>query len=97
MMAFQRAARLPRIVSINPCIDAVLMQVADPAQIAGISHYSQDPRATSIPLALADRFHATSGTAEEVVALRPDMVLTGPHTGPQGLTMRRSRVAHNPA
>ena len=60
----------------------MLVRVADPAQIAGISHYSQDPRATSIPLAIANRFHATSGTAEEVVALRPDIVLTGPHTGP---------------
>ena len=72
----------PRIVSINPCIDAILMRVADPAQIAGISHYSKDPRATSIPIALANRFVATSGTAEEVVALRPDLVMTGPHVAP---------------
>lgn len=76
------AARQPRIVSINPCLDAVLLQVADPQQIAGISHYSQDPRATSVDVALARRFTATSGTAEEVVALRPDMVLTGPHVAP---------------
>ena len=75
-------AHLPRIVSINPCVDAILMRVADPAQIAGISHYSQDPRATSIPIALANRFVATSGTAEEVVALRPDLVMTGPHVAP---------------
>jgi iron complex transport system substrate-binding protein len=27
-----------RIVSINPCVDAVLAQVADPRTIAGISH-----------------------------------------------------------
>ncbi len=74
--------REPRIVSINPCVDAVLMQVADPAQIAGISHYSQDPRATSIPIALASRFKATSGTAEEVVALAPDIVLSGSHVSP---------------
>lgn len=72
----------PRIVSINPCVDAVLMKVADPAQIAGISHYSQDLRATSIPLALARRFKATSGTAEEVVALRPDLVIAGGHVAP---------------
>lgn len=64
-----------RIVSINPCIDAVLMRVADAAQIAAISHYSQDPRATSIPIAVARRFRATSGTAEEILALRPDLVL----------------------
>ena len=82
LLAPAAPARLPRIVSINPCIDAVLVRVADPAQIAGISHYSQDPRATSIPLGVANSFRATSGTAEEVVALRPDVVLTGPHTEP---------------
>lgn len=75
-------ARPARIVSINPCIDAVLVEVADPGQIAGISHYSQDPRATSIPLGVAMRFRATSGTAEEVVALRPDLVLAGAHVAP---------------
>jgi iron complex transport system substrate-binding protein len=76
------APRLPRIVSINPCVDAVLARVADPAQIVGISHYSQDVRATSVPLGWANRFKATSGTAEEVVALRPDVVLAGAHVEP---------------
>jgi iron complex transport system substrate-binding protein len=76
---------LPRIVSINPCVDAVLMQVADPRQIAGISHYSQDPRATSVPLDWARRFTATSGTAEEVVALAPDIVIAGGHVAPSTL------------
>lgn len=91
--------RPPRIVSINPCIDAVLMHVADPAQIAGISHYSQDPRATSIPLTQARRFTATSGTAEEVVALAPDMVLTGPHVAPAtiaALTRMKIRIVQYP-
>jgi iron complex transport system substrate-binding protein len=91
--------RLPRIVSINPCIDAVLMQVADPGQIAGISHYSQDPRATSISMAQAMRFTATSGTAEEVVALAPDMVLTGPHVAPAtiaALTRMKIRIVQYP-
>ena len=76
------ASPLPRIVSINPCVDAVLVRVAQPEQILGISHYSNDPAATSIPLAVAQRFHATSGTAEEVVALAPDLVLSGPHASP---------------
>jgi len=35
-----QAAARPRIVSINPCVDAVLVQVADPQQILGISYYS---------------------------------------------------------
>ena len=77
-----RDARPLRLVSINPCVDAVLARVADPRSIAGISHYSQDPRATSVPLDWARRFAATSGTAEEVVALAPDVVLTGPHVAP---------------
>lgn len=76
------AAEPKRIVSTNPCVDAVLVEVADPEQILGISHYSQDPRATSIPLAVARRFGATSGTAEEIVALKPDMVLAGAHVSP---------------
>ncbi|KTT71564.1 ABC transporter substrate-binding protein [Sphingomonas endophytica] len=76
------APRAPRIVSINPCLDAILMQVADPAQLVAISHYSHDPRATSIPLVQARRFAATSGTAEEVVALRPDLVVASGHVAP---------------
>jgi iron complex transport system substrate-binding protein len=80
---------LPRVVSINPCVDAVLMQLADASQIGGISHYSQDPRATSIPLDEAHRFPATSGTAEEVVALAPDLVIAGGHVAPSTITALR--------
>ena len=40
----------PTIVSLNPCTDAILAEVADPAQLLAISHYSHDPRATSMPL-----------------------------------------------
>lgn len=71
-----------RVVSINPCVDAVLMRVADRRQIAAISHYSQDPRASSIPLDVARHFRATSGTAEEVIALSPDLVIAGSHVSP---------------
>lgn len=76
------AGAAPRIVSINPCVDAILMEVADPGQIAAISQYSHEPAATSIALPLAMRFAATSGTAEEVVALAPDLVIAGGHVAP---------------
>ncbi|MCW2406850.1 iron complex transport system substrate-binding protein [Sphingobium sp. B1D7B] len=69
-------------MSLNPCIDAILVQVADPAQILSISHYSHDPRATSLPLGLARRYPANSETAEEVIALQPDVVLLGAHVAP---------------
>ena len=67
----------PAIVSLNPCTDAMLAEVADPAQILAVSHYSHDPRATSMPLAEARRFRATGGTVEEVLALDPDVVVAG--------------------
>lgn len=70
-------ARHPTIVSTNPCADAILMEIAPHDRIAAISHYSHDPEASSISPALARRFHATAGTAEEVVALRPDLVIFG--------------------
>lgn len=69
------AGTLPTIVSLNPCTDAILTEVADPEQILAVSHYSHDPRATSMPLAQARRFAATGGTVEEVLALDPDLVV----------------------
>lgn len=87
----------PRIVSINPCVDAVLVRVADPSQIVGISHYSQDPAATSIPLDVAMRFHATSGTAEEILVLQPDLVMSGPLVWPATtVALQRLGVAVTP-
>ena len=63
------------IVSTNPCADAILAQIA-PDRLAAVSHYSHDPAATSMPLALARRYPATAGTAEEVIARHPDLVVT---------------------
>lgn len=93
-LALPAAAATPtRIVSINPCVDAILIRVADPEQIAGISHYSQDPRSTSMSIEIANRFRATSGTAEEVIALAPDYVVTGPHVAPSTiLALERLKV-----
>lgn len=70
------------IVSVNPCADALLVRLADPDRIAAISHYSLDPAASSIPPAVARRFRATAGTAEEVIALRPSLVLASTFTPP---------------
>ena len=78
-------AKPQRIVSMNPCVDAILIEIADPAQIASISHYSQDPRATSIPIEIANRFAANNGSAEEVIGAKPDLVIAGPHVALQTL------------
>ncbi len=74
--------RQPALVSLNPCTDAILAEVADPQQILAISAYSHDPASSSMDLALARRFRATSGAVEEVLVLRPDVVVTGNFTPP---------------
>jgi iron complex transport system substrate-binding protein len=70
------------IVSTNPCADAMLVELVPHNRIAAISHYSQDPASTSIDPALARRFRATTGAAEEVVALKPDLVIASSFTQP---------------
>ncbi|WP_298284392.1 ABC transporter substrate-binding protein [Novosphingobium sp.] len=72
----------PTLVSLNPCTDAILAEVADPAQILAISHYSHDPRSSSLDEATAQQFPATRGTVEEVLALKPDIVLGSTFTDP---------------
>lgn len=68
-----------RIVSMNPCVDAVLVEIATQHQIAAISHYSHDPRATSLPLAQAQQYPVVFDEAEDIIAAKPDFVIAGPH------------------
>lgn len=70
-----RADKAPTIVSLNPCLDAILVEVAAPGQVLALSHYSRDPGSSSIPAEVAARYGVTGGTAEEVIALDPDLVL----------------------
>ena len=71
--------RPQRIVSLNPCLDVILIHVADRAQIAALSHYARDDYgSTFAPLARTLPF--TYETAEEVIALSPDLVMTGRHS-----------------
>lgn len=72
----------PGIVSLNPCSDAVLAEIARPDQLLAISHYSHSPASSSMDLAKASRFRAVSGSAEEVLALRPDIVVADPFLAP---------------
>lgn len=64
-------------MSDNPCVDAILAEVADPAQVVGISTYSLDPRATSVDLGWARAHHVVGPTAEEVLAAKPDLFISG--------------------
>ncbi|TNE32776.1 MAG: iron ABC transporter substrate-binding protein [Alphaproteobacteria bacterium] len=71
-----------RFVSLNPCTDAILVEVADPDQVLALSHYSHDLQASSISPAIAARFPVITGTVEEVAALDPDVVLSSDFIAP---------------
>lgn len=76
-----RGAGPSRVVSINPCLDVILVQVADRGQIAALSHYARDPLNSSVG-PLGQVLPITHESAEEVVALRPDLVLMARHSSP---------------
>lgn len=76
-----RILSLTRILSLNSCTDAILVELVGPTRIAGLSHWSRDPHGSTIA-ELARRLPITYGSAEEVVALRPDLVLTGQFGSP---------------
>lgn len=70
-----------RIVSLNPCSDAILAEIAPHALVA-VSHYSHDPRASSMNVHAARQWPATGGTVEEIVALQPDVVVASSFIAP---------------
>lgn len=73
------AVRPQRIVSLVSCLDAILVEVADPGQIAALSRESRDPHASTIaPIARA--YPGVRETAEEILVYRPDLVLGSPYT-----------------
>ena len=80
--AAARGPGQPRLVSLNPCTDSIVAEVADRGQILALSAYSSDLSQSSMDVGLARSLPATSGTLEEVAVLRPDLVLSGAMTPP---------------
>lgn len=71
------SADAPRqVVSFNLCADQLVVALADPEQIAGLSPYAADPD-LSVVAARARNFRKLDWQAEATIALRPDLVFTG--------------------
>ncbi len=77
----QTAAAPERIMSLKVCTDELLLDLVPPSQIASVTFLSQEkaslrhwPQAASIPV--------NHGTAEEILATRPDLILTDPFIAP---------------
>lgn len=74
-----RAEAAPiRVVSLNMCLDQLVLALAGPDQILGLSRYARDAR-LSHAAAAAQAFPVLRG-AEEILHLKPDVVLTSRYT-----------------
>ena len=68
------AVGLPRIASMNVCTDQLLLTLADPGQILGLSRYSRE-KFQSWAADDARRYRILSGGAEDILVLHPDVVV----------------------
>ncbi|MCU7943995.1 MAG: ABC transporter substrate-binding protein [Candidatus Thiodiazotropha sp. (ex Cardiolucina cf. quadrata)] len=71
-----------RVVSVNLCSDQLLLMLADPQQVASVSHLSRDPDSSFVADAAA-AFPLNHARAEEIIRLKPDLILVTPHTNPR--------------
>src|SRR5215470_8712035 len=69
-----QAAGLPRLVSMNVCTDQLLLTLADPEQILGLSRFARDGWQSRAGDDIA-RYPVLSGGAEDVLLIKPDIVV----------------------
>ena len=68
-----------RIVSLNLCTDQLLLQLVEPQRIAAVSKLAHDPELSALE-SQARTVTAVRGDTEEVLLLKPDLVLVGAYT-----------------
>jgi len=88
------AGRPVRVVSQTVGTDELLVAIAEPGQIAALSHLARDPNFTP-NVAVQSKFPCMrTGSAEDILRFRPDLVLAAAYTAPETLTiLRRAKVA----
>jgi len=81
----------PAVVSINLCADQMVLELADASQILSLTNLSQQP-AASVYFEQASQFPVNKGSAEEVFALKPDLVIAGQYSN--SYTLRLLQAAN---
>jgi iron complex transport system substrate-binding protein len=77
-----------RVVSMHLCGDQLALALADRAQIVSLSWHATDADQSYLA-AKAEGLPQNYGTAEEVMALRPDLVLAGAFPGRETVALLR--------
>ncbi|MGQ5717204.1 ABC transporter substrate-binding protein [Pseudochrobactrum asaccharolyticum] len=75
-----------RVVSLNLCTDILALSLAEPSQLISVSHIAADP--VSSPVAKqAGNYHLNRSGLEEILALKPDLVLASVYTASDKLAV----------
>jgi iron complex transport system substrate-binding protein len=78
-----------RVISLNLCTDQLLLLLADPSTIVGLSQLASD--CANAPLCdMARHYPAIRTNAETILSLKPDLVVTGTSTLPVTLLAAKS-------
>ena len=75
-----------RIVSLNMCVDELLLRLAQPRNIASVTWLSRDPSNSNVA-ELAASIPVNHGLAEEILPLQPDLVIAGVYTARTAVAM----------
>jgi iron complex transport system substrate-binding protein len=75
-----QADKPQRIVSLNVCADQYLLGLVEPNRIVALSEDAANPQ-ISLQHEKAQGIHTTRGTAEEILLLKPDLVIANKWRG----------------
>lgn len=70
-----------RIVSINLCLDALIIKLVEPERVDSLYYLSANPQFSSVAED-AKKYNLNHGLAEEIVPRNPDLILAGEYTSP---------------
>jgi iron complex transport system substrate-binding protein len=74
------APEKPRhIVSLNMCVDELVLRLAEPQNVASVTWLSRDPKNSNVA-DLGAGIAVNHGLAEEIIPLKPDLIIAGIYT-----------------
>jgi iron complex transport system substrate-binding protein len=75
-----------RVVSLNLCVDELLLRLAEPRNVASVTWLARDPVNSNVAY-LAAEIPVNHGLAEEIIPLNPDLVIAGIYTARPAVAM----------
>jgi len=81
-----------RIVSLNMCVDELVLRLADLRNVASVTWLSRDPDNSNVA-ELAASIPVNHGLAEEIIPLNPDLVIAGIYTARPAVAMLKRNGA----